>query len=80
MLDVGSKDYTHNSGLISVSGFFREYGERGGSSILVRKQLRLLYVKFVNEYENFAIKHCFEVWAIEIATHESIFIMVCIYI
>lgn len=77
-LSSENKEYLNNSGLSYVSGYFREQGERGGSSILVSDQL-IDKVKAVFDYDKFALKYIFEFNVIELCLYNSIFIIVCIY-
>lgn len=73
-----NREYLNNLGLEIVTGFFRETGERGGSCILVEKNLRN-NVKVSTDYDMFAIKNTFESCVAEIRFEDHIFILICIY-
>lgn len=77
-LDADNSEYLNNSGLVFVTGYCREVGERGGSAILVSKSF-LNNVKILPEFEKLAMKHVFEISAIELNMYSTTFLIVCIY-
>lgn len=70
--------YLNNSGLTFISGFFRETGERGGSCILVSKDL-YPNTKELSSFVCMASKYDFEVSAAEIILRNEILLLICIY-